>query len=127
MRGIISVRSRCRTMRKSSAARHHDADQDGKCDAVDRDQAGLPAGFAFPPALQQADGVCAEEGKEEQFGEVFQKDDGEVYIVVYGTERRICELVWEAWDGEIPEGFRVSHIDGDKQNNRLDNLELVKQ
>ena len=60
-------------------------------------------------------------------GEVFRKDDGEVYIVVYGTERRICELVWEAWEGEIPEGFRVSHIDGDKQNNRLDNLELVKQ
>ena len=59
-------------------------------------------------------------------GEVFQKDNGEAYIVVYGTERRICELVWEAWKGEIPEGFRVSHIDGNKQNNRLDNLELVK-
>ena len=43
------------------------------------------------------------------------------------TECRVCELVWEAWKGEIPEGFRISHIDGNKQNNRLDNLELVKQ
>lgn len=42
------------------------------------------------------------------------------------TECRVCELVWEAWKGAIPQGFCVSHIDGNKQNNRLDNLELVK-
>ena len=60
-------------------------------------------------------------------GEQYLKSDGEVYTVVYDTECRVCELVWEAWKGEIPEGFRISHIDGNKQNNRLDNLELVKQ
>ena len=60
-------------------------------------------------------------------GEQYLKSDGEVYTVVHGTEHRVCELVWEAWKGAIPEGFRVSHIDGNKQNNRLDNLELVKQ
>lgn len=60
-------------------------------------------------------------------GEQYPKSDGEVYTIVYGTEQRVCELVWEAWKGEIPQGFRVSHIDGNKQNNRLDNLELVKQ
>ena len=59
-------------------------------------------------------------------GEQYLKSDGEVYTVVYDTECRVCELVWEAWKGEIPEGFRISHIDGNKQNNRLDNLELVK-
>lgn len=59
-------------------------------------------------------------------GEQYLKSDGEVYTIVYGTEHRVCELVWEAWKGEIPQGFRVSHIDGNKQNNRLDNLELVK-
>lgn len=59
-------------------------------------------------------------------GEQYLKSDGEVYTIVYGTECRVCELVWEAWRGEIPQGFRVSHIDGNKQNNRLDNLELVK-
>lgn len=60
-------------------------------------------------------------------GEQYLKSDGEVYTVVHGTETRVCELVWEAWKGEIPEGSHVSHIDGNKQNNRLDNLELVKQ
>ena len=59
-------------------------------------------------------------------GEQYLKNDGEVYTVVHGTETRVCELVWEAWKGAIPQGFRVSHIDGNKQNNRLDNLELVK-
>lgn len=60
-------------------------------------------------------------------GDQYLKADGEVYTVVYGTECRVCELVWEAFKGDIPEGFRVSHIDGNKRNNRLDNLELVAE
>ncbi len=59
-------------------------------------------------------------------GDQYLKSDGEVYTIVYDTECRVCELVWEAWKGDIPQGFRVSHIDGNKRNNRLDNLELVK-
>lgn len=60
-------------------------------------------------------------------GELHVKTDGEVYTIVYNTERRVCELVWEAFQGEIPQGYRVCHIDGDKQNNRLDNLKLVEE
>ena len=60
-------------------------------------------------------------------GELYVKADGEVYTIVYNTERRVCELVWEAFQGEIPQGYRVCHIDGDKQNNRLDNLKLVEE
>ena len=60
-------------------------------------------------------------------GELYAKADGEVYTIVYNTERRVCELVWEAFQGEIPQGYRVCHIDGDKQNNRLDNLKLVEE
>ena len=60
-------------------------------------------------------------------GEIYVKADGEVYTIVYNTERRVCELVWEAFQGEIPHGHRVCHIDGDKQNNRLDNLKLVEE
>ena len=60
-------------------------------------------------------------------GELYVKADGEVYTIVYDTERRVCELVWEAFQGEIPQGHRVCHIDGDKQNNRFDNLKLVEE
>ena len=58
--------------------------------------------------------------------EQYLKSDGELYVFIYGTERRVCELVWEAFKGEIPEGYKVTHIDGEKKNNRLDNLKLVE-
>lgn len=39
--------------------------------------------------------------------------------------RRGHRLVWEAFNGKIPAGFEINHIDVDKHNNSLDNLELV--
>lgn len=38
---------------------------------------------------------------------------------------RIHRLVYEAFVGEVPKGFHIHHKDGNKQNNRLDNLELL--
>jgi hypothetical protein len=37
----------------------------------------------------------------------------------------VHRLVWEAFNGEIPKGFQINHIDGVKSNNCLSNLELV--
>lgn len=34
-------------------------------------------------------------------------------------------LVARAFIGEIPKGYHVHHKDGDKQNNRVDNLEII--
>ena len=62
--------------------------------------------------------------KPHEEGEQYLNNDGEVYTTIYGTECRVCDLVWEAFKGEIPEGYKVVHIDGDKKNNRLDNLKL---
>lgn len=35
------------------------------------------------------------------------------------------DLVWEARNGEIPEGKEIHHKDGDKLNNHINNLQLV--
>ena len=65
--------------------------------------------------------------KKQEEGALYLKNDGEVYAVIFGTECRLCEIVWENFVEEIPKGYTVTHIDGDKRNNRLDNLKLVKE
>lgn len=44
-----------------------------------------------------------------------------------GTGKRVYEhrYVWESANGPIPDGFEINHIDGDKTNNIIENLELV--
>lgn len=39
--------------------------------------------------------------------------------------RRIHRLVWEAFHGPIPEGLVINHLNGDKTDNRLENLSCV--
>lgn len=46
-------------------------------------------------------------------------------ISCYGKTFLVHRVVWEAFNGEIPEGLQVNHIDGNKANNNLSNLELV--
>lgn len=42
-------------------------------------------------------------------------------------ERRMFlhRIIWTAFNGPIPDGITINHRDGDKANNRLDNLELA--
>lgn len=42
-----------------------------------------------------------------------------------GKSMYVHRLVIESFIGEIPRGLQVNHIDGNKSNNRLDNLEIV--
>lgn len=39
--------------------------------------------------------------------------------------RYVHRIIWETFKGPIPEGYEVNHIDHDKSNNSLINLELV--
>lgn len=52
-----------------------------------------------------------------------------VYVWDYETNKNISKrlhrLVWETFNGEIPEGMQIDHIDGNPENNRLDNLRCV--
>lgn len=45
------------------------------------------------------------------------------YFQRYG--KRLHRAVWEYHNGEIPTGFAVHHIDGNRANNQIDNLALV--
>ena len=55
----------------------------------------------------------------------FISNDGHSYVTLFkngiGYNLKVCELVWESFKGKIPKGYEVEHIDGDKQNNKLDN------
>ena len=37
----------------------------------------------------------------------------------------VHRLVWEAFNGEIPEEYEINHINEDKSDNRLENLNLM--
>ena len=51
----------------------------------------------------------------------------EVYLRARGSKKHcfLHRLVYESWVGPIPKGFEINHIDGDKANNLIDNLEAV--
>lgn len=60
--------------------------------------------------------------------------DGSLWYIAnngYRYARRNYELiaqhryVWEKANGQIPEGWEIDHIDGDRLNNNLDNLRAV--
>lgn len=46
----------------------------------------------------------------------------------YNLEKKyflVHRVVWEAFNGEIPKGYDIDHIDGNLHNNRLDNLQAI--
>lgn len=44
---------------------------------------------------------------------------------VDGRKIYVHRLVWQLYNGPIPEGMMIDHIDGDNGNNRIENLRLV--
>lgn len=42
-----------------------------------------------------------------------------------GKRKRLHRYVWECSNGDIPEGHDIHHIDENKYNNSLENLELI--
>jgi hypothetical protein len=54
--------------------------------------------------------------------------NGYIYInskVVGGKPTPLHRIIWEMEVGPIPAGYHIDHIDGDKLNNRVENLRCV--
>lgn len=58
-------------------------------------------------------------GTTDRYRRVLISDKGKRYY------RFVHRLVYETFKGEIPEGLFINHIDSNKLNNHIDNLELV--
>lgn len=54
-----------------------------------------------------------------------QHPSGYVFVVCDGRSVAYHRLLWELVNGPIPAGMEINHIDGDKSNNDLSNLECV--
>ena len=47
------------------------------------------------------------------------------YVRIGGLNVSLHRMIWVAFFGNIPKGLVLDHIDGDRSNNRLDNLQLL--
>lgn len=56
----------------------------------------------------------------------FTRDDKTGYYLNSTIRKRIHRYVWEFYHGEIPKGYHIHHIDGDKSNNDISNLKMVE-
>ena len=51
--------------------------------------------------------------------------DGYITVKVNSKRHMVHRLIYEYFIGNIPKGYHIHHIDGNKQNNSIDNLECI--
>lgn len=54
-------------------------------------------------------------------------NEGYYAVVLNGKRERLHRLIYENLVGEIPEGYVIDHINGNKLDNSINNLRIVKQ
>lgn len=64
-------------------------------------------------------------------GRKFTRDDQTGYYLCStpsedGKRKRMHVYVWEYYNGPVPAGFHVHHIDHDKSNNTIENLTIIE-
>lgn len=60
-------------------------------------------------------------------GHRFESTNTDGYIEVrFNREKRVAHrVIWELIYGDIPEGYFIDHIDGNKSNNNIENLRIA--
>ena len=62
-------------------------------------------------------------------GYKFTKDKKTGYYLsskkINGSRKRLHVYVWEYYNGPVPKGFHIHHIDENKDNNNIENLKLI--
>lgn len=61
---------------------------------------------------------------------ITKRKGGYGFIEYHTTKRKriaVHRLVWEAFNGEVPEGMEIDHIDRNPSNNNLSNLRTVSR
>ena len=51
--------------------------------------------------------------------------DGYLRMTIKGERTNVHRVIWQMFNGEIPEGMEVHHINGNKKDNHIDNLALL--
>jgi len=52
-------------------------------------------------------------------------ENGRYVVIISQKKYQVHRLVWNVFNGEIPDGYHIHHIDENPQNNHLDNLALM--
>lgn len=60
-------------------------------------------------------------------GLIYTKDNKTGYYLNSTTRKRLHRVVYEYYNGEIPKGYEIHHIDQNKENNDISNLKLVSK
>lgn len=58
-------------------------------------------------------------------GRGFKNSEGYLMVKLWKKSYSVHSIIWEAFNGPVPKGLEINHIDLDKTNNALSNLELL--
>ncbi len=53
------------------------------------------------------------------------KPDGYVHVQLFNKKYYTHRIIWEMFNGKIPDGLQIDHINSKRDDNRISNLQLV--
>ena len=77
--------------------------------------------------LVYSDGRVLSNRKRKVFLKAWDDGNGYMAIKINDKSTKLHKVVADAFLGCCPDGFTVNHIDGDKTNNNIDNLEYISR